>query len=395
MAGEDLYGALAGLNYDPAETGYGTSSQVLASSLPNLMNPYQGAGTNIGIALGGALISGLLGYQARQSAAEQSLEANKLGLQLLEAQSPQARLGIIESTPDTVMQGKLLGVNTRLAAQQAAQQQMIGQEIAKQKALAEFELGPLGTQLFERGITKEAQRQAALTGGFTERQQLEDRLIRERALQRKQLGLEDVNVPPPIFNKAIERNASSDLALDVATTIDTYKSIPEFAAAKNISAFGDEQLKSRLRNLATIVLQSRSGLAATDRERVNLDKILTGDFTAVEPETVSGILRRFARDEKTIAADIVAAGTQRPEAFVSELRQALQEGRPTQFGARTPGYAEPAITTPTTSQQPNAMKAGQDFMTNLKSKYGIDWKSKITDNEKTTLTALVNAAKGQ
>lgn len=157
MAGEDLYGALAGLNYDPAETGYGTSSQVLASSLPALMNPYQGAGTNIGIALGGALISGLLGYQARQSAAEQSLEANRLGLQLLEAQTPQARLGIIESTPDTVMQGKLLGVNTRLAAQQAALKQLVDQEVAKRTGVAEFELGPLGSALYDRDIRKAAE----------------------------------------------------------------------------------------------------------------------------------------------------------------------------------------------------------------------------------------------
>ena len=154
MAGEDLYGALAGLNYDPAETGYGASSQVLASSLPNLMNPYQGAGTNIGIALGGALISGLLGYQARQSAAEQSLEANRLGLQLLEAQTPQARLGIIESTPDTVMQGKLLGVNTRLAAQQAAMKQLVDQEVAKRTGVARFELGPEGEKLFQRELEK-------------------------------------------------------------------------------------------------------------------------------------------------------------------------------------------------------------------------------------------------
>ena len=167
MAGEDLYGALAGLNYDPAETGYGTSSQVLASSLPALMNPYQGAGTNIGIALGGALISGLLGYQARQSAAEQSLEANRLGLQLLEAQTPQARLGIIESTPDTVMQGKLLGVNTRLAAQQAAMKQLVDQEVAKRTGLAEFELGPLGSALYDRDIRKAAELAGArrISGG--------------------------------------------------------------------------------------------------------------------------------------------------------------------------------------------------------------------------------------
>jgi hypothetical protein len=359
------------------------------------MNPYQSAGTNIGIALGGALISGLLGYQARQSAAEQSLAANRLAVQLLEAPSATQRLNIIESTPDTLMQEKLLGVNTRLAAQQAAQQQLIGQEIAKQKALAEFELGPLGTQLFERGIAKETQRHAAITGAYKERQELEDELLRGRALQRKQLGLEDVDVPRALFTKAVERNASSDLALDVAGAIDTYKSIPEFAAAKNISAFGDDQLKSRLRNLATIVVQSRTGLAATDRERTNLDKILTGDFTAVEPETVSGILRRFAQDEKKIAMDMVAAGTQRPEAFVSELRQALQEGRQTQFGARTPGYAAPSLPSVVAEPSTNALKAGQDFMTSLKSKYGSDWKTKITDNEKATLTALVNAAKGQ
>ncbi len=154
MAGEELYGALSGLNYDPAETGWGASQQVLASSLPGLMNPYQSAGTNIGIALGGALISGLLGYQARQSAAEQSLAANRLAVQLLEAPSATQRLNIIESTPDTLMQEKLLGVNTRLAAQQAAMQQLIAQEVAKRQGLAKFELGPTGTKLFKRELEK-------------------------------------------------------------------------------------------------------------------------------------------------------------------------------------------------------------------------------------------------
>jgi glycine/D-amino acid oxidase-like deaminating enzyme len=37
---------------------------------------------------------------------------------------------------------------------------------------------------------------------------------------------------------------------------------------------------------------------------------------------------------------------------------------------------------------------GEVTETLLKSKYGQDWKSKMTDNEKATLTALVNAAKG-
>ena len=216
MAGEDLYGALAGLTYDPAETGYGTSSQVLASSLPALMNPYQGAGTNIGIALGGALISGLLGYQARQSAAEQSLAANRLGLQLLEAQSPQARLGIIESAPDALMQEKLLGVNTRLAAQQAAIKQLVDQEVAKRTGLAEFELGPTGTKLFEREIDKvrreTAIRAAALrsaasssiSGAVDEKIDPEDKKLSRYAIGAERLAeqFEDLNMNAAEFEAA-------------------------------------------------------------------------------------------------------------------------------------------------------------------------------------------------
>lgn len=157
---DELYNALAGISYDPYETGYGLSQQVLASSLPNLMNPYQSTGTNLGIALGGALLTGLLGYQARQSAAEQSLQANRLALQLMGAPSAAQRLDIIETAPDTIMQGKLLGLNTRLAAQQAAMQQLVAQEVAKRQGLAEFELGPTGTKLFEREIDKVRQETA-------------------------------------------------------------------------------------------------------------------------------------------------------------------------------------------------------------------------------------------
>jgi len=154
MAGEDLYGALAGLNYDPMQTGYGMSQQALVASAPALMNPYASTGSNLGVALGTALMSGLLGYQARQQAAEDSLMANRLGLQLLQASTPEARLGIIEGAPDSDMQSKLLAVNTRLAAQQALTKALVDQEVAKKTGLAEFDLGPLGTKLYERDLQK-------------------------------------------------------------------------------------------------------------------------------------------------------------------------------------------------------------------------------------------------
>lgn len=330
--------ALQGLNYTGADTGYGIAAQSLGQVTPKLINPYASTSEAVGISLGSVLLQSLLGYQARQQAAKDTLELNTLANQMNRLTTPEARTEFIGGVSDPMNQARLSTLSTALTAQDTARKIDQANKLADLTTSAEFQLGPLGTKVFERDIAKEIARQSAITGGFQSRQELADQLMKERNVQRKLLGLQDVDVPNTILQRAIEKNASSDLALDVASTIDNYKSIPEFAAAKNISAFGDDQLKSRLRNLATIVLQSRSGLAATDRERENLNKILTGDFTAVSPDTVSGILKRFARDEKTIAADTVAAATQRPEAFVGELRSALQEGRQTQFETRVPNY---------------------------------------------------------
>lgn len=118
MAGEDLYSALNGLQYSPYETPWGTAAATVGATAPNLINPYGSTGQAIGIALGGTLLSSLLGYQARQQAAEQSLQAARLGTQLLGAATPQERLGIIETAPDADMQNRLLGLNTQLLGQE-------------------------------------------------------------------------------------------------------------------------------------------------------------------------------------------------------------------------------------------------------------------------------------
>lgn len=351
---DGLAEALLGLNFSPAQDPYGLAQQAVATSTPSLISPYASTGKAIGIGLGSVLLQSLLGYQARQSALQDTLQANTLANQMLKMQTPEERTALIsqEGIPSAIG-SRLSTLATALTAQEQARKLEQANKLADLTTAGEFQLGELGTKLYERDIAKEIARQSAITGGFKTRQELEDELLRGRALQRKQLGLEDVNVPNAVFTRALEKNASADLAIDVASTIDQYKSIPEFAAAKSISAFGDDQLKSRLRNLATVVLQSRSGLAATDKERENLNKILTGDFTAVAPETVSGLLKRFAKDEKEVAAGTVAAGTQRPQDFVSEVLASAQEGRKSAFAPRIPGYAPEQSTMPETAQVDN------------------------------------------
>lgn len=384
------------LSIAPSSTAWGIGQNALVQALPILM---QGRGTtnqNFGTALGMSLVSALLGYQARRSAAEQSLEAADLGTKLIGMNTPQERLALIKGIDSSNIQQNLLGLNARIAEQELQNQLAQRQKVEELTTNAEFALGPLGTKLFQREVAKEAARQQAITGGFSERQQLQDALMRGRLIQRKELGLEDVDVPTSILNKAVERNASSDMAFDVAATIDLYKSMPEFVAAKSISAFGDDQLKSRLRNLATVVLQSRSGLAATDKERENLGKILTGDFSAIAPETVSGLLKRFAKDEKELAATSLAAGTQRPEDLVTEMRAAAQEGRKSNFAPRVPQYGKPKTNDESPAENrpiSDPMEtAARDFLNKLKSKYGAEWAIKATVEERQTAMALKQAA---
>lgn len=351
---DGLAEALLGLNVPASQSPYAVGQQAIAQVTPNLITPYTSTGKAIGLSLGSVLLQSLLAYQARSSALQDTLQANSLANQMLKMQTPEERTAFIgQQDVSPVIGSRLSTLATALTAQEQARKVEQANKLADLTTAGEFQLGELGTKLYERDIAKEIARQSAITGGFKTRQELEDELLRGRALQRKQLGLEDVNVPNAVFTRALEKNASADLAIDVASTIDQYKSIPEFAAAKSISAFGDDQLKSRLRNLATVVLQSRSGLAATDKERENLNKILTGDFTAVAPETVSGLLKRFAKDEKEVAAGTVAAGTQRPQDFVSEVLASAQEGRKSAFAPRIPGYAPEQSTMPETAQVDN------------------------------------------
>lgn len=161
MAGEDLYGALSGLQYSPMETPWGTAAGALATSAPNLINPYGSTGQALGIALGSTLLTSLLGYQARQQAAEQSLQAARLGTSLLGAATPQERLSIIESAPDAMMQNKLLGVNTQLLAQERLVNALRQQKAAEAEAEAPTKLALAALQ---GGLISPAKAEALLSG---------------------------------------------------------------------------------------------------------------------------------------------------------------------------------------------------------------------------------------
>jgi len=61
-----------GIGYSPRENIYGQIGGTIASALPQLVRPYASSSSNIATVLGGSLLAGLLGYQAKQEAAAQN-----------------------------------------------------------------------------------------------------------------------------------------------------------------------------------------------------------------------------------------------------------------------------------------------------------------------------------
>lgn len=153
---------------DPASTLWGSGQNALVAALPAFQTPGAGYQQNFGSALGLSLLSALMGYQARRSAAQQSLEAADLGQQLLKIQTPEERLGFIKGVDNSMVQERLLGLNTKLAEQELANKLAREQKVNELTTAAEFELGPLG-----QALLKQKQDQAA-TQKIGELKALED-----------------------------------------------------------------------------------------------------------------------------------------------------------------------------------------------------------------------------
>ena len=137
-------------NIAPSSTTWGLGQNALVQALPLLMQTRGTPNQQFGTALGMSLVSALLGYQARRSAAQQSLEAAGLGQQMLKLQTPEERLGFIQNVGDSTAQERLLGLNTKLAEQELTNKLAREQKISDFETSAGLELGPLGQALFQR-----------------------------------------------------------------------------------------------------------------------------------------------------------------------------------------------------------------------------------------------------
>lgn len=134
MAGEDLLAALYSTDYAPIETGWGIAAQGVASALPNFVNPYGSTSSNIAATLGGALVAGLLGYQARSAADERNAaQAQYLPELFSNTTTADRRAAIFAEEP------RLAKIYKGLQLQQALSGISMAQERAKEEMKAQVE----------------------------------------------------------------------------------------------------------------------------------------------------------------------------------------------------------------------------------------------------------------
>jgi hypothetical protein len=142
------------MSVSPLENYYGIGTQALGQALPGLVNPYGSVGTNLTYVLGGALLQGLLGYQARQEANRQNLEIGRLSAQMTALPTATDRVNFLGGLDaDSQVMDRLTKLQSALQGQETLSNAAIQQQIAQRKAIAPIELEI--EQAKARGMTLE------------------------------------------------------------------------------------------------------------------------------------------------------------------------------------------------------------------------------------------------
>ena len=142
MAPSDtLTSGLSGLQFSGIDNPFGLGTATLAASLPKLINPVGNVGTNLGIALGGTLLTALMGYQAQKTAADLTSRATQVGMDIFKAQTPEERLAIANAADEGFygpeVKSKALTLVNALAGQE--QETKLAGQLEYTKKLKELE----------------------------------------------------------------------------------------------------------------------------------------------------------------------------------------------------------------------------------------------------------------
>ena len=382
MAGEDLYTALQNLNVPATNTGYGIGAVALSQSLPQLVNPTGSVGRNLGVVLGGALMSSLLGYQARKQATEQSLLASTLGSQMLRMKTPEERLALIKGVDDSAIQPRLLDLQSalqgreeanRLGALEAGQRQEALYGALGSEAGEKYLQAQIGAYATKAAATAEQRRQTkAYEADLQERLKsfgTDEKLRFESERDKQEMDLIDAGEDPTIarqrsialtrakLQEAINQKQSerkiaedefkasldagklaqkekdevsnamsiSNMIYDLSSKIEGM-SVAEFKAYKNFDALPDS-IKSDFADLKSRIGNARYGASLTGNELATLEAIFGNDFTT-GPESFARNIRNVANTMLNKAKIVTTNASKSPQDILGDLDAMITTQKP-------------------------------------------------------------------
>lgn len=169
MANDGLLGVP--MSFGVGDTLAGSLGSGLGAATPTMISPYASTGTALGLGLGSILLQSLLGYQARQQAAERTLELNRLSTSLLGMKDAQERSDFIGTLGDTdpLVLGRLGSLSGALAGQEIQQQRALDLERSKKMLGLDIELSPKAQQVADLNQERKIAEIKARNAGFTNR----------------------------------------------------------------------------------------------------------------------------------------------------------------------------------------------------------------------------------
>lgn len=214
MAGEELQSALGGLAFSGMDNPYGIAASALGTATPGMISPYASTGQALGIGLGSILLQSLLGYQARQTALQDTLQANTLANQMLKLQTPEERVSFISGLDESPqIATKLSALSTALQQQELARKLKTSTILDELRTKGEFETSPLGTELYQRELDKQAAIQGAVTERVLEAERLRQAGKPNTENKEIQSLRREFNMRPEVKNFSKMRDAASTVQL--------------------------------------------------------------------------------------------------------------------------------------------------------------------------------------
>ena len=333
MADEGLFGVP--MSFTPQDTLLGSLSAGIGRGTPSLISPYASTRTAVGIGLGSILLQSLLGYQARQQAAERTLELNRLSSSLLGMKTAQERADYIGTLGDTdpLVLSRLGSLSGALTAQDIQQQRALDLERSRKMLGLDIELSPQAQKLAdleqEREIGKIEARNAALLGGLRGTNAATSMLSPEQAelqlLQEKENKLMGMSARDKIANATGSLAVLSDIANDFDSLGLT---AVEYQAQKQIPGSPADLAEARLKaNLSsTVRLLGEMGVL-TDKDIDRIQQAIAGSFTS-GTQTIARKIEQVVRDSNIKLSSQISSYQKLAKQGIEGLRP-LQEPAPT------------------------------------------------------------------